>query len=406
MRMISPAKWPLAVMTAVFLLAATAARAEILLAPGDRISMKIIGVQDINAVATIDRDGTVSLPVVGSVPAAGRSASALRDDVARALSLEPIRLTGRNGEIWVKLDPSKIFLSVAEYRPVYVSGDVLAGGEKPFRPGMTARQALVLAGGPKNAVGDTSATELARTISDRRLVADLLDQARHETARLETALAELVARDAAGSPPADERPNTHLTAVENQWLATRSQLRDMNEQTTKLSLQRMRERLRVLEQLEGVNEETLQTFEQEFARMVDLADRGIATANSVTEARRGVLSFASRGLETAAESYKLKVDIVQTSDLNQAELTRERVETLEALLDRTARVQELQARLDALDVRQAFLTGRDQGERPAALTVVIYRRQDDGTERIEATLDTEITPGDVVEFVQIAGPTE
>ena len=302
MRMISPAKWPLAVMTAVFLLAATAARAEILLAPGDRISMKIIGVQDINAVATIDRDGTVSLPVVGSVPAAGRSASALRDDVARALSLEPIRLTGRNGEIWVKLDPSKIFLSVAEYRPVYVSGDVLAGGEKPFRPGMTARQALVLAGGPNNAVGDTSATELARTISDRRLVADLLDQARHETARLETALAELVARDAAGAPPADERPNTHLTAVENQWLATRSQLRDMNEQTTKLSLQRMRERLRVLEQLEGVNEETLQTFEQEFARMVDLADRGIATANSVTEARRGVLSFASRGLETAAES--------------------------------------------------------------------------------------------------------
>ncbi len=98
----------------------------------------------------------------------------------------------------------------------------------------------------------------------------------------------------------------------------------MNEQTTKLSLQRMRERLRVLEQLEGVNEETLQTFEQEFARMVDLADRGIATANSVTEARRGVLSFSSRGLETAAESYKLKVDIVQTSDLNQAELTRER----------------------------------------------------------------------------------
>ncbi len=69
-------------------------------------------------------------------------------------------------------------------------------------------------------------------------------------------------------------------------------------------------------------------------------------------------------------------------------------------------MQELQARLDALDVRQAFLTGRDQGERPAALTVVIYRRQDDGTERIEATLDTEITPGDVVEFVKIAGPTE
>ena len=37
--------------------------------------------------------------------------------------------------------------TVAEYRPVYVNGDVSKPGEYPYRPTTTARQVVALAGG-------------------------------------------------------------------------------------------------------------------------------------------------------------------------------------------------------------------------------------------------------------------
>ena len=47
----------------------------------------------------------------------------------------------------VVIDPEEITVDIAEYRPVYVSGDVSKPGELAFRLGMTVRQAVALAGG-------------------------------------------------------------------------------------------------------------------------------------------------------------------------------------------------------------------------------------------------------------------
>ena len=43
--------------------------------------------------------------------------------------------------------PDAVLVTIAEYRPVYVNGDVTKPGEQTFRPGMTVRQAVALAGG-------------------------------------------------------------------------------------------------------------------------------------------------------------------------------------------------------------------------------------------------------------------
>ena len=40
-----------------------------------------------------------------------------------------------------------VVVSVAEYRPIYLGGDVLKPGEYRYRPEMTVRQAVALAGG-------------------------------------------------------------------------------------------------------------------------------------------------------------------------------------------------------------------------------------------------------------------
>ncbi len=56
------------------------------------------------------------------------------------------RLTdGRDQAFVVK--PGDVIASVVEYRPVYVSGDVLTPGQQTYRASMTVRQAVAVAGG-------------------------------------------------------------------------------------------------------------------------------------------------------------------------------------------------------------------------------------------------------------------
>lgn len=42
--------------------------------------------------------------------------------------------------------PDQVMLANSEFRPVYLNGDVAKPGEQTFRPGMTVRQAVALAG--------------------------------------------------------------------------------------------------------------------------------------------------------------------------------------------------------------------------------------------------------------------
>src|SRR5258708_20374416 len=50
-------------------------------------------------------------------------------------------------EIVVVIEPDEVTTIVAEYRPIYVNGDVSKPGEYPYRPATTARQVIAVAGG-------------------------------------------------------------------------------------------------------------------------------------------------------------------------------------------------------------------------------------------------------------------
>src|SRR5262249_58275355 len=57
------------------------------------------------------------------------------------------RRTEQGHEYPVILAPNDVDIIIAEYRPVYLNGDVAKPGEQPYRPGLTVRQAIALAGG-------------------------------------------------------------------------------------------------------------------------------------------------------------------------------------------------------------------------------------------------------------------
>jgi polysaccharide biosynthesis/export protein len=112
---------------------------EIRLATGDELRIVIPGLSGVDAAANsafvINDRGEVSLPVLGSVPAAGLTLSELEKAIATKLVA---------GEYLVS--PS-VSIQPVKLRPVYVTGEVRNPGEYQYRPGMAVLAAVSAAGG-------------------------------------------------------------------------------------------------------------------------------------------------------------------------------------------------------------------------------------------------------------------
>ncbi len=104
------------------------------LGPGDKLSLIVFGVKDLSGEVQVAAEGTVAVPLVDNVKAAGLTV----DELAEA-----IRQKLMNGFV---RDP-KVTLQLVSYRPFFILGEVRSPGQYAFIPGMTVTNAVVLAGG-------------------------------------------------------------------------------------------------------------------------------------------------------------------------------------------------------------------------------------------------------------------
>jgi polysaccharide export outer membrane protein len=74
------------------------------------------------------------MPLIGSVPARGRTPAGLASEITAKL---------RNGYI---RDPS-VAVEIESYRPFFILGEVAAPGQYPYVPNMSAESAVAIAGG-------------------------------------------------------------------------------------------------------------------------------------------------------------------------------------------------------------------------------------------------------------------
>ena len=141
------ARWTGLLAAAIFA-ATSPAMAAYTLQPGDTVEVVVAGEPDLKAKAMIDVDGMVHLPLISAIRAAGLTLDALQTEVRRELPQKTFRQRSGDGrEIMVVIDPDEITIQISDYRPIYIRGDVAKPGEQVFRPGMTVRQAISLAGG-------------------------------------------------------------------------------------------------------------------------------------------------------------------------------------------------------------------------------------------------------------------
>jgi polysaccharide biosynthesis/export protein len=121
------------------------------LATGDRLRVLVFGQDSLSNSYTVDSQGHVSMPLIGTVSALGQTTKGLEGQIAGKL---------RGGFL---RDP-KVSVEVEQYRPFFILGEVTTSGQYPFVNGMTVQTAVAIAGGfqPR---ADRHVAQVSRMIS-------------------------------------------------------------------------------------------------------------------------------------------------------------------------------------------------------------------------------------------------
>jgi len=101
---------------------------------GEKVRITVFNEPTLSGDYNIDPSGDISLPLAGTIRAVGLTQPQFEAALARRFRSEYLK------------NP-KVTVTILEFRPIYVVGEVERQGELPFRSGLNALTAIALAGG-------------------------------------------------------------------------------------------------------------------------------------------------------------------------------------------------------------------------------------------------------------------
>jgi polysaccharide biosynthesis/export protein len=382
------------------------AKAEYRVNIGDTLEVGVTGVPELRNRVPVQMDGNISLPLIGPLPVAGLSLPQARAKIAAALATKVFRQRTTDGrEIVIIIDADDVTANVAEYRPIYISGDVSKPGEYPYRPSITARQLIALAGG--------------YDIMHMRMINPYLEAAdlRSEYSRLWTEFAKEQSHiwriknelgDGSRIDPAAIKDVpiafsaiSEIVNSETEYLKTRQS----DYQREKAFLQHgVREgdtEVGVLSEQQKKEEEGYQSDLEELQKATDLFAKGSLISPRVTDARRAVLLSSTRRLQTTAQLMEVKKQQDELKRKLEKLDDQRRLELLRELQDASVSLNEIRGKLQSVGEKLQYTAMvRSQLAAGAAnkAKIAIIRKGDKGQEQIVADEDAELQPGDTVEI--------
>jgi polysaccharide export outer membrane protein len=114
--------------------APTAQSVDYRLDVGDKVKVTVYNEPTLTGEFWVNPDGTLSLPLIGNVPARGESVAQIAADARVRLADGYLR------------DP-KVSMEVIAFRPFYILGEVSVPGQYPYANGLTAMNAIATAKG-------------------------------------------------------------------------------------------------------------------------------------------------------------------------------------------------------------------------------------------------------------------
>jgi len=104
------------------------------LSTGDQVRIQVMGESDLSMTIRLDDDGIISYPFLGNIKVKGLSLGEVENKIKMGLQPDYLK-------------KPEVNVSIIQYRPFFVRGQVNRSGNYPFQPGLTVQQAISIAGG-------------------------------------------------------------------------------------------------------------------------------------------------------------------------------------------------------------------------------------------------------------------
>jgi polysaccharide export outer membrane protein len=392
-------------MPTALLLSAFPAAAAYRLDVGDVLEISVARVPELQRRVPVQLDGTISFPVLGTITVVGLSPLEVQAKIQATLATKVFRARTPDGhEDAITIEPSDVTAIVAEYRPIYVNGDVSKPGEHPYRPMMTVHQAIALSGGydVMHATINNPFIEVADLRSDYQSLWTEAAKAQMQVARLQAELDGKTDLDSTALADAPVPRSTVAEIVRLQTEELKTRLDDYQRERAYLerSVEQMSQEAGVLSEQEAKEEQGTEADADELKRATDLYSKGTLTSSRVTDARRAVLLSSTRKLQITAQLMQVRKQQDDFARQLQRLDDQRKIRLLEELQDASVKLAETRAKLEGVREKLEYTAQvrsqltRETGGSPQ---ITVLRKGDKGWERALANEEFELQPGDMVE---------
>jgi len=382
------------------------AKAEYRLQAGDVLQISVARLPELNQRVPVQIDGTISFPLLGKISVAGLSPADVQARVQALLAVKAFRQRTADGrDVSVMIEADEITATIAEYRPIYVNGDVSKPGELAYRPQLTVRQAIALAGG-YNPLRFRSVSPVVEAADLQGEYESLWAEYAKEQARVWRLKQELGQQTALDQKALLALPLPRSTAqaiVDVEAEALKTSLADVQAEKTFLQrgIAQADAEIQVLSDQQKTEDEGAKADADDFARMQDLFSRGTVPILRVSDARRAMLLSSTRTLQTAAQLMATKRQRDELSRRMEQLDGKRRTDLLRELLDATVALSKARSKLQSTGEKIYYAVAaksqlaNGSGPKP---TITIVRKDANGTQKLSSDEDSELQPGDVVEI--------
>ena len=349
---------------------------------------------------TVGPSGTVSLPFVGELAATGKTTAEIGEAISETLQQK-----------FGLLDRPDASVELAEFRPVFISGEVRTPGRYPYVPDLTVLKAVSLAGGLHRATDAGLRTE--RDFINARGNYEVLVAERND---LMAKRARLIA-EAGGVDEIDFPKELQETASGKKTMEDETAFKVAREKRVSVQLS-------ALDDLKGLLESEVATLEKKIAsqnRQIELsrkelkgignlADRGLAVNSRVLSIERTTAELETKVLDMHTSVLRAKQDISKTKqdatnlqnewNAGIAQERKQAESAIEQLNLKLSMYRDLMAEALACAAQAA----RAGGDALPVINFSIVREADGKATEMQAEENTPVVPGDVIKVGVAAIP--
>ncbi|SES41980.1 polysaccharide biosynthesis/export family protein [Rhizobium sp. NFR03] len=332
-------------------------------AAGDVLMIWVYGDTGLTGVFPVGAEGTIGYPILGSVDVADKTTAEIGDTIGTALAVHVPNLS--------------VAVTVKEYAPVFIVGEIQKPGKYEFRPGMIALELFALGGGLRDAATrtDMSGVQLIAAQQEYEDMALQMLGMEIRQARLEAELNETPFDAKAGSVSGRD-PSSVQQIVNAETSIYNLRLEALKNEQVNLETQRQNyaEEIETLTKTGELRNEQFELIRQDVEAAQALVAKGAATQAALRERKRDLLAMNQQLLEFGS--------FLARARQNRNEVER-RLQELSSNRHNTAATEIRDIRLDMLRLRQKMAFS---GQTMAEIGLAAKR-----VSAMENTIDTEYT---------------